>query len=44
MSKKYYSIAKKNYDNGLWNRAMIEKLYVLGRLTKEEFDDIVGES
>lgn len=43
MSQKYYVIAKRNYDNGLWNRAMIDNLLDLGRLTQEEHDDIVGE-
>lgn len=43
MSQRYYLIAKRNYDNGLWNRAMIEHLLELGRLTQAEFDDIVGE-
>jgi len=38
----YYKIAKKNYDNGMWNRAMIDHLLELGRLTREEHDDIVG--
>lgn len=42
MSQKYYIIAKRNYDNGLWNRAMIEHLLEIGRLTQAEFDDIVG--
>lgn len=42
MSQRYYLIAKKNYDAGLWNRAMLEKLLNLGRLTQAEFDDIVG--
>jgi hypothetical protein len=42
MSQKYYLIAKKNYDAGLWNRAMLENLLNLGRLTQAEFDDIVG--
>ena len=42
MSHRYYLIAKKNYDAGLWNRAMLENLLTLGRLTQAEFDDIVG--
>lgn len=42
MSHRYYLIAKKNYDAGLWNRAMLENLLALGRLTQAEFDDIVG--
>lgn len=39
---RFYAIAKKNYDSGLWNRAMVEHLLEIGRLTQEEFDDIVG--
>jgi len=42
MSQRYYLIAKRNYDAGLWNRAMLENLLNLGRLTQAEFDDIVG--
>lgn len=42
MSQKFYVIAKRNYDAGLWNRAMLENLLGLGRLTQAEFDDIVG--
>jgi len=42
MSQKYYVIAKRNYDAGLWNLAMVQKLLELGRLTQEEYDDIVG--
>lgn len=38
----YYKIAKKNYDSGFWNRAMIDHLLEIGRLTQEEYDDIVG--
>ena len=43
MSQRYYAIAKRNYDAGLWNRAMLENLLELGRLTQAEFDDIVGD-
>ena len=42
MSQRYYLIAKENYDAGFWNRAMLENLLNLGRLTQAEFDDIVG--
>lgn len=44
MSQQYYKIAKKNYDNGMWNLAMIQNLLRLGRITQEEYDDIVGET
>ena len=43
MSQRFYEIAKRNYDAGLWNRAMVEHLLSIGKLTQEEFDDIVGE-
>ena len=43
MSQKFYVIAKRNYDAGVWNRAMLENLLELGRLTQAEFDDIVGD-
>lgn len=42
MSKRFYDIAKKNYPE-LWNRAMIDNLYNLGRLTDEEYADVIGE-
>lgn len=38
----YYAIAKKNYDRGLWSKAMIDHLLEIGKLTQEEHDDIVG--
>ena len=41
MSKVFYAMAKKNYP-GLWNREMVDNLYSLGRLTEEEYADIVG--
>ena len=43
MSQTVYKIAKRNYEAGLWNRAMLENLLNLGRLTQAEFDDIVGD-
>ena len=43
MSQTVYKIAKRNYDAGLWNRSMLEKLGNLGRLTQDEYDDIVGD-
>ena len=42
MSSVFYEMAKKNYMKGLWNRAMIDHLLKIGRLTQEEHDDIVG--
>lgn len=43
MSAAVYKMAKKYYDEGLWNRAQIDHLYEIGRLTEEEYRDIVGE-
>lgn len=35
-------MAKKYYPN-MWNREMVDNLYKLGRLTEEEYKDIIGE-
>ena len=43
MSQQYYKIAKRNYENSMWNRAMIDHLHDLGRLTDDEYADIVGD-
>lgn len=42
MSKAIYDLAKKYYPDK-WNRAMIEKLYNDGKLTEEEYREIIGE-
>ena len=36
-----YKMAKKYYPDK-WNREMIDHLLELGRLTQEEYDDIIG--
>lgn len=41
MSKRFYDMAKKNYPH-LWNRQMIDNLHNLGRLTDEEYEDIIN--
>ncbi len=41
MSKKFYEMAKKNYPQ-LWNRQMIDNFHNLGRLTDEEYEDIIN--
>lgn len=41
MSKVIYEMAKKYYPDK-WNKAMIDKLYADGKLTEEEYDDIIG--
>ncbi len=43
MSATVYKMAKKYYDEGLWNKAQIDHLYEIGRLTEEEYHDIIGE-
>lgn len=43
MSKVFYNLAKKNYPD-LWNREMVDNLHNLGRLTDEEYADVVGET
>lgn len=43
MSATVYKMAKKYYDEGLWNKAQIDHLYEIGRLTEAEYRDIVGE-
>lgn len=41
--KKIYDMCKEHYP-GDWNRDMIDKLYAKGRLTEEEYRDIIGEN
>mgnify|MGYP002621982604 FL=1 len=43
MSKRIFDLAKKNYPT-LWNKEMLDKLLELGRLTQEEYNDIIGEN
>lgn len=38
---KTYEMAKKYYPDK-WNLAMIDNLYNIGRLTLEEYNDIIG--
>ena len=38
-----YKMAKKYYDKGLWTEADLQKLVDEGKLTQEEYDEIVGE-
>lgn len=42
MSKKIYEQAKKNYPE-FWNREMIDHLHDRGRLTDEEYQDILSQ-
>lgn len=41
MSKAIYDMAKKYYPDK-WNRAMIDKLHIDGKLTDKEYEDIIG--
>lgn len=41
---RFFNIAKSNYDKGLWNKAMLENLVTLGRITQEEYEEITGEN
>ncbi len=38
-----YQMAKKYYPEK-WNRAQIDHLHEIGRLTEEEYNDIIGEN
>ena len=40
--KKIYEMAKKYYPTQ-WNREMIDNLHDKGRLTDDEYRDIIGE-
>ena len=43
MSKVFYNMAKRNYENGTWNLEMMRNFAALGRITPEEFKEITGE-
>lgn len=38
-----YFLAKKNYDNGMWSKAMLQMLVARDRLTVAEYEEITGE-
>ena len=42
MSAAVYKMAKKYYEEGKWNRAQIDHLYEIGKLTEAEYRDIIG--
>lgn len=44
MKNKYYEIAKRNYESGNWTTAMLRRLVELGRITQDEYDEIVKVS
>ena len=38
-----FDIIKKNYDKGLWSKAMVLMAVKKGIITKEQYNEIVGE-
>lgn len=40
---KYYSIVKKNYDNGFWSIDKVRDAVVRGWITSEEYEEITGK-
>lgn len=38
-----YDMIKKNYDKGLWNKAMVKIAVKKGIITLEQYKEIVGE-
>lgn len=43
MSSKFYTMAKRNYEKGLWNIEMLRNFVALGRITAAEFEEITGQ-
>ena len=43
MSKQYADIARRNYEAGIWSKAMMKNLVKKRKLTQAEYEDIVGE-
>ncbi len=39
-----YDMIKRNYDRGLWNKKMVALAVKKGVITKEEYQEIVGEA
>lgn len=38
-----YFLAKKNYENGMWSKAMLQILVARDRMTAEEYEEVTGE-
>lgn len=38
-----YEMAKRYYDSGAWNKAMLKMLVARDRLTAQEYEEITGE-
>jgi len=39
-----YELIKKNYERGLWSRAMVKMAVRKGVITKEQYKEITGET
>ena len=39
-----YDMIKRNYDRGLWNKQMVALAVKKGVITKEEYQESVGEA
>lgn len=44
MSKQYADIARRNYEDGIWTKAMLKNLVKKRKLTAAEYEDITGEA
>lgn len=40
---KDFDLAKKNYDRGLWTENVIAKLVAKGKLSRDQYEEIVDE-
>ena len=38
-----YELIKKNYERGLWSRAMVKMAVRTGVITKAQYEEITGE-
>ena len=39
-----FATIKKNYDRGLWSKAMVKMAVKKGIITKEQYQEITGEA
>ena len=39
-----YELIKKNYERGLWSKAMVKMAVRKGVITKEQYKEITGET
>lgn len=40
---KDFELTKSYYDQGLWSKGRVYKMVVKGKITPEEYEEIVGE-